>query len=125
MTPPADTARYQNHRFPGELMSHGVWLSYRFTLSYRDVEELLLERGIDVSHEAIRQWCRKFGQDYANWLRHRRPQPGDKWHLEGFWRVMKDTIGAGRCFADLHLLYQRARQVLMAHQERPIYEFHW
>ena len=45
--------------------------------------------------------------------------------IEGFWRVMKDTIGAGRCFADLHLFYQRTRQVLMAHQERPIYEFHW
>src|SRR5262249_18863760 len=45
--------------------------------------------------------------------------------IEGFWRVMKDCIGAGRCFAHLHLLYQRTRQVLMAHQERPIYSFHW
>jgi DDE superfamily endonuclease len=45
--------------------------------------------------------------------------------IEGFWRVMKDIIGAGRCFANLHLLYQRTRHVLMAHQERPIYEFHW
>jgi len=45
--------------------------------------------------------------------------------IEGFWRVMKDTIGAGRCFPDLHQLYQRTRQVLMAHQERPIYAFHW
>src|ERR1044072_4362681 len=54
MTPPADTARYKNHRFPGEIISHGVWLYYRFTLSYRDVEELLFERGITVSHEAIR-----------------------------------------------------------------------
>jgi transposase len=45
--------------------------------------------------------------------------------IEGFWRVMKDAIGAGRCFANLHLLYQRTRQVLMAHQERPIYAFHW
>jgi DDE superfamily endonuclease len=45
--------------------------------------------------------------------------------IEGFWRVMKDAIGAGRGFADLHLLYQRTRHVLMAHQERPIYEFHW
>jgi transposase len=45
--------------------------------------------------------------------------------IEGFWRVMKDALGAGRCFADLHLLYQRTRQVLMAHQARPIYEFHW
>src|SRR5207253_3897222 len=48
----------------------------------RDVQELLLERGIDVSHEAIRTWCRKFGQDDANRLRRRRPQPGDKWHLD-------------------------------------------
>ena len=82
MTPPADTVRYKNHRFPGEIISHGVWLYYRFTLSYRDVQELLFERGITVSHEAVRQWCRKFGQDYANRLRRRRPQPGDKWHLD-------------------------------------------
>src|SRR2546427_10415160 len=82
MTPPADTERYKNHRFPGEIISHGVWLYYRFTLSYRDVQELLFERGVTVSHEAIRKWCRKFGQDYANRLRRRRPQPGDKWHLE-------------------------------------------
>src|SRR5215813_9256659 len=77
MTPPADSERYKNHRFPSEIISHGVWLYYRFTLSYRDVEELLFERGITVSHEAIRQWCRKFGQDYANRLRRRRPQSGD------------------------------------------------
>src|SRR5438128_6331639 len=82
MTPPADTARYKNHRFPGDIISHGVWLYYRFTLSYRDVQELLFERGITVSHEAIRKWCRKFGQDYANRLRRRRPQPGDKWYLD-------------------------------------------
>ena len=82
MTPSADTARYKNHRFPGEIISHGVWLSYRFTLSYRDVQELLFERGITVSHEAVRQWCRKFGQDYANRLRRRHPQPGDKWYLD-------------------------------------------
>ena len=82
MIPPADTARYKNHRFPGEIISHGVWLYYRFTLSYRDVQELLFERGVTVSHEAIRQWCQKFGQDYANRLRRRRPQPGDKWYLD-------------------------------------------
>src|SRR5262249_34270174 len=58
------------------------WLYYRFPLSYRDVQELLCERGIDVTHEATRQWCLKFGQDYANQLKHRRAQPGDKWHLE-------------------------------------------
>src|SRR5262245_53113692 len=82
MTPPADTERYTNHRFPGRIISHGVWLYDRFNLSYRDVEELLFDRGITVSHEAIRQWCRKCGQDYANRLRRRRPRPGDKWHLD-------------------------------------------
>jgi putative transposase len=82
MTPPADTERYKNHRSPPEIISHGVWLYYRFTLSYRDVQELLMERGIIVSHEAIRGWCQKFGQDYANRLRRRRPRTGDKWHLD-------------------------------------------
>jgi putative transposase len=82
MTPLADIARYKNHRFPGEIISHGVWLYYRFTLSYRDVEELLFERGVTVSHEAVRQWCQKCGQAYANQLRRRRPRPGDKWHLD-------------------------------------------
>jgi putative transposase len=55
---------------------------FRFCLSYRDVEELLFARGVLVTYEAIRQWCRKFGQPYANQLRRRRPQPGDKWHLD-------------------------------------------
>src|SRR5918996_188307 len=82
MTSPADPERYKNHRFPGEIISHGVWLYYRFPLSYRDVQELLLERGSDVTHEATRQWCLKFGQDYANQLKRRRAQPGDKWHLD-------------------------------------------
>jgi putative transposase len=82
MPPPANTKRYKNHRFPGEIISHGVWLYSRFPLSYRDVQEILFERGIDVSYEAIRQWCLKFGQDYANRLRRRRPRSGDKWHLD-------------------------------------------
>jgi putative transposase len=82
MTPPAESKHYQNHHFPGEIISHGVWLYYRFTLSYRDVEELLLVRGVTVSHEVIRQWCLKFGQEYANQLKHRRSRTGDKWHLD-------------------------------------------
>jgi putative transposase len=73
---------YKNHRFPAEIISHAVWLYDRFCLSYRDVEELLFARGITVTYEAIRMWCRKFGQSYANQLRRRRPQPGDKWHLD-------------------------------------------
>jgi putative transposase len=59
-----------------------VWLYYRFPLSFRDVEEMMMERGVTVSHETIRQWCGKFGQTYANALRRRRPRPGDKWHLD-------------------------------------------
>jgi putative transposase len=77
----APTDRCKNHRFPVEIISHGVWLYYRFCLSYRDVEELLFVRGIIVTYEAIRKWCRKFGQQYANQLRRRRPRSGDKWHL--------------------------------------------
>jgi putative transposase len=82
MTPPAAPNRYKHYRFPADIISHGVWLYYRFCLSYRDVEELLFARGIIVTYETIRQWCRTFGQDYANQLRRRRPRPGDKWHLD-------------------------------------------
>lgn len=78
----APSNSYKHHRFPAEIISHGVWLYYRFCLSYRDVEELRFERGVVVTYEAIRKWCRKFGQHYANQLRHRRPRPGDKWHLD-------------------------------------------
>jgi len=74
--------RYKRHRFPPEVIVHAVWLYFRFALSYRDVEELLAERGVIVTYETIRQWCRKFGQGYANELRRRRPQSGDKWHLD-------------------------------------------
>ena len=70
--------RYKYHRFPTELISHAVWLYFRFCLSCRDVEELLLERGVVVTYEAIRKWCRTCGQQYANPLRRRRPRPGDK-----------------------------------------------
>jgi putative transposase len=82
MTPRAAPNRYKNYRFPADIISHGVWLYYRFCLSYRDVEELLFARGIIVTYETIRQWCRTFGQDYANQLRRRRSRPGDKWHLD-------------------------------------------
>jgi putative transposase len=59
-----------------------VWLYFRFCLSYRDVEELMAARGVILTYEAVRSWCRKFGQVYANQLRRRRPRPGDKWHLD-------------------------------------------
>jgi putative transposase len=82
MPHPAAPEHYKYHRFPAEIISHGVWLYYRFCLSYRAVEELLFVRGVLVSYEAIRKWCRKFGQAYTNQLRRRRPRPGDKWHLD-------------------------------------------
>ena len=72
----------KRHRFPGELISHAVWLYYRFLLSYRDVEELLAEHEVTVSYETIRRWCRKFGQPFAGGVRRRRGRPGDKWHLD-------------------------------------------
>ena len=81
MNKPA-AAPYKGHRFPQEIISHAVWLYFRFSLSYRDVEELLAERGIIVTYETVRQWCLKFGQQYANQLRRRRAKPGDKWYLD-------------------------------------------
>jgi putative transposase len=79
-TPPLPS--YKRHRFPAEIISHAVWLYFRFSLSYRDVEELMAARGIVLTYETVRQWCRKFGQQYANQLRRCRVQTGDKWHLD-------------------------------------------
>ena len=72
---------YRGHRFPAEIISHGVWLYYRFSLSFRDVEDLLAERGVEVSYETIRQWSRKFGTQYARRLK-RRERPNDIWYLD-------------------------------------------
>ena len=76
------TASYKGHRYPVEILNHCVWLYFRFPLSFREVEELMLARGVVVSYETIRRWCDKFGQTYANGLRRRRARPGDKWHLD-------------------------------------------
>ncbi len=73
---------YSRHRFPSEIISHCVWLYYTFPLSYRDIEKMMLYRGIEVTYETIREWCQKFGQQYANQLRRKRPYVTDKWHLD-------------------------------------------
>jgi hypothetical protein len=73
---------HYRHRFPAELISHAVWLYHVFSLSFRDVELILAERGVVVSYESIRQWCLKFGASFADKLRRRRPLPGDKWYLD-------------------------------------------
>jgi putative transposase len=114
MNPPRPTNLYKRHRFPAEIISHCVWLYFRFCLSYRDVEELMAKRGVILTYEAVRYWCRKFGQTYANKLRRRRPRPGDKWHadevfvpIQGecyyLWRAV-DQDGYG-----LDILVQRRR----------------
>ena len=77
-----DPACYPRHRFPAEIISHAVWLYHVFSLSLRDVELILAERGIVVTHESIRLWGLKFGAEFAGRLRKRRPRPGDTWHLD-------------------------------------------
>ncbi len=78
----ASIPSYKRHRFPPEIIAHAVWLYFRFALSYRDVEELLAERGVVLTYETIRQLCRTFGQGYASALRRHRPRAGDEWHLD-------------------------------------------
>ena len=73
---------YHGYRFPPEIISHAVWLYHRFGLSFRDAEDLLAQRGITVTYETIRQWCRNFGPAYARTLRRRRGRMGDTWHLD-------------------------------------------
>ncbi len=73
---------YKRHRYPAEILAHTLWLYFRFSLSFRDVEELMAARGVILSYETVRRWTLKFGQQYANEVKRRRPQPGDKWHLD-------------------------------------------
>ena len=78
----SEPATYPGYRFPAEVIRHAVWLYHLFSLSFRDVELVLAERGISVSYETIRQWCLTFGGEFARKLRKRRPKPGDTWHLD-------------------------------------------
>ena len=78
----AKTPSYHRYRFPPEIISHAVWLYHRFCLSFRDVEDLLAQRGITVSYETIRQWCRKFGTEYARKLKRREGRLGGTWYLD-------------------------------------------
>ena len=76
------TISFARHQFPTAIIRHAVWLYVRFTLSYRDVEDLLAERGLDVSYETVRRWVLKFGPLFARELRRRRPRPTSQWHLD-------------------------------------------
>jgi putative transposase len=77
-----ESITYPGYRFPAEVIGHAVWLYHLFSLSLRDVELILAERGVTVSYESIRQWCQRFGAEFARKLRRRRPRPGDPWHLD-------------------------------------------
>jgi transposase-like protein len=73
---------FKRHRFPPDIIRHAIWLYARFTLSFRDIEELLAERGVDASYETVRPWVLKFGLVIAANIRRTRPQPSDPWHLD-------------------------------------------
>src|SRR5436305_9139507 len=110
---------YRRHRFPPEIIQHAVWLYLRFTLSYRDVEELLAERGLDVSYETVRRWVLKFGPAIARRLRQRRPRPSDRWHLdEMVVRIAGERMYLWRAVDDegevLDMLVQRRRDTRAA-----------
>ena len=85
------TPSYQRHRFPSEIISHALWLYHRFCLSFREVEELLAERGITVTYETIRQWCQKFRPDYARQLKKRQGRFGDMWHIDEVFLTISRT----------------------------------
>ncbi len=78
----SQSVSYHGYRFPPDIISHAVWLYYRFCLSFRDAEDLLAQRGVTVTYETIRQWCQRFGPVYARQLRRRRGRMGDTWHLD-------------------------------------------
>lgn len=85
---------FARHRFPPDVIRQVVWLYFRFTLSFRDIEDLMAQRGIEVSYETIRMWTRKFGQLFAHNLRKSRPAPSARWHLD----EMVVRIGGKRMF---------------------------
>jgi putative transposase len=117
MKPPPDP--HYRHRFPAEIISYAVWLYHVFSLSFRDVELLLAERGVSVSYETIRRWYLKFGASFADKLRRRRPRPGDKWHLdEVFVRIQGELHYLWRAVDQagvvLDILVQRRREAKAA-----------
>ena len=80
---------YPGYRFPIEVIRHAVWLYHRFCLSLREISDLLLQRGIVVSHETIREWCLDFGPNFAAQIKNKRPQPGSTWHLDEVFLTIK------------------------------------
>src|SRR4051812_18204074 len=105
-----DQLSYRRHRFPPLIIQHAIWLYLRFTLSYRDVEELLAERGLEVSYETVRLWVLKFGPGFARRLRRCRPRPSDRWHLDEMVAPLRVRARAPRARAparEAHVLWAR------------------
>src|ERR1700747_63159 len=113
------TISFARHQFPPDIIMHAVWLYLRFTLSFRDVEDFLTERGLDLSYETVRRWVLKFGPLFAKELRRRRPRPTSRWHLDEkavlisgrrfwLWRAVDDEGEV------LDLLVQRRRDAKAA-----------
>jgi transposase-like protein len=105
---------YARHQFPPAVIEQAVWLYLRFTLSYRDVEDLLAERGLEVTYETIRRWVLKFGSAIARRLRQQRPKPSSRWHLdEMVVRISGNQMYLWRAVDDegevLDILVQRRR----------------
>ena len=94
-------SRYYGYRFPPEVISHAVWLYHRFCLSFRDIEDLMAERGVTVSYESIRRWCLKFGPGFRRGLKRREGRLGDIWHVD---EVFIKTDG------DIHFLWRAVDQ---------------
>lgn len=116
---------YARHRYPKEVIAYAVWLYHRFCLSYRDVEDLLAERGIIVSYETIRQWCLKFAHVYAQRIRRSRGRIGDKWHIDEVFVTIRGkryylyrAIDQYGNILDVLLLERRNRQAVLQFLKR-------
>src|SRR5215211_5424441 len=114
---------YARHHFPPVIIQHAVWLYLRFTLSYRDVEDLLAERGLEVSYETVRRWVLKFGPAIARRLRQLRPKPSPRWHLDEMAvRIAGEHLYLWRAVDDggevLDVLVQRRRDKAAARKLR-------
>ncbi|MFC7739498.1 hypothetical protein ACFQX4_28030, partial [Roseomonas sp. GCM10028921] len=100
MTP--EPAIYPGYRFPAEVIRHAVWLYHLFSLSLRDIELILAERGILVTHESIWRQVLRFGAEFAGRLRKRRPRPGDTWHLDEVLILSANSCGVSQCCEPRH-----------------------
>lgn len=120
MTKSQHQPTYAHHRYPKSIIAYAVWVYHRFCLSYRDVEDLLAERGVIISYEAIRQWCLKFGHAYARRIRRNRGQIGDKWHLDEVFATIRNqryylyrAIDQFGNILDILLLQRRTRTAVL------------